>query len=282
MARPSRCRKVCLEPEYDTFIPGGIPSQEEVCLTVDEYEAVRLIDYEKRTHEQCARQMDISRTTVTEMYERARFKLADCVINGKTLRIFGGHYRLCREANRKCRKSGCAGQPEVLSEDLTTGTERENTNRIVKQKGAFDMRVAVTYENGEIFQHFGHTQQFKFYDVEDEKIVREQVVDTMGSGHGALAGFLKENDVDALICGGIGGGAQSALAEIGIQLYGGVSGSADEAVGALISGNLGYNPNISCSHHDHGEHSCGNHGGHSCQEHGEHSCGEDRHGCAGR
>lgn len=146
------------------------------------------------------------------------------------------------------------------------------------------MRVAVTYENGEIFQHFGHTQQFKIYDVENDKVVREQVADTMGSGHGALAGFLKERGVDALICGGIGGGAKTALSEAGIRLYGGVSGSADEAVKTLISGSLAYNPNVSCSHHEHGEHTCGSHEEHSCggHGHGEHGCGEDKHGCAGR
>ena len=95
------------------------------------------------------------------------------------------------------------------------------------------MRIAVTYENGMIFQHFGHTAQFKVYDVQDGKIVSAQVVDTNGSGHGALAGVLTALNADALICGGIGGGAQMALAAAGIQLYGGVSGSADAAAQAL-------------------------------------------------
>ena len=95
------------------------------------------------------------------------------------------------------------------------------------------MKIAVTYENGQIFQHFGHTEQFKLYDVADGSIVRAEVVDTNGSGHGALAGFLMQRGVDTLICGGIGGGAQMALAEAGIKLYGGVSGNADAAVAAL-------------------------------------------------
>ena len=131
------------------------------------------------------------------------------------------------------------------------------------------MRVAVTYENGEIFQHFGHTEQFKIYDVENGKIISSEVVDTNGSGHGALAGVLGALKVDALICGGIGGGAQMALAEAGIRLYGGVSGSADAAVQALAEGKLTFNPNVHCDHHDHhGEgHTCGSHG---C---GSHSCG---------
>ncbi len=131
------------------------------------------------------------------------------------------------------------------------------------------MRIAVTYENGNIFQHFGHTEQFKIYDVENGKIISEQIADTNGSGHGALAGFLKLFMVDVLICGGIGGGAQTALAQAGIKLYGGVSGSCDEAVNALISDTLSFNPNVKCNHHDHEHgdegHSCGSHGcGGSC------------------
>lgn len=132
------------------------------------------------------------------------------------------------------------------------------------------MRIAVTYEEGEIFQHFGRTQQFKVYDVQDGRIVSSEVMDTNGSGHGALAGVLGALNVDALICGGIGAGAQMALAEAGIQLYGGVSGDADEAVQALAEGRLTFNPNVQCNHH--GEH----HGeGHSCGEHGcgSHNCG---------
>ena len=132
------------------------------------------------------------------------------------------------------------------------------------------MRIAVTYENGQIFQHFGHTEAFKIYDVENGVVKNSVIVPTNGSGHGALAGFLSENSVNTLICGGIGGGAQMALATAGIQLYGGVTGDADEAVQALLAGTLGYNPNVRCSHHDHehgeghtcGDHGCGNHGCH--------------------
>ena len=132
------------------------------------------------------------------------------------------------------------------------------------------MKIAVTYENGQIFQHFGHTEQIKLYEAADGKVTHAEVVDTNGSGHGALAGFLMQNGVDTLICGGIGGGAQAALAEVGIKLYGGVSGDADAAVSALLSGNLGYDPNVHCDHHDH-EHS---EEGHTCGDHGcgNHSC----------
>lgn len=104
------------------------------------------------------------------------------------------------------------------------------------------MKIAVTYENGNVFPHFGHTEQFKVYDVEDGKVTGTQVVETKGSGHGALAGMLSGLEVDTLICGGIGAGAQIALAEAGIRLYGGVSGNTDEAVDALLAGNLAFDP----------------------------------------
>lgn len=132
------------------------------------------------------------------------------------------------------------------------------------------MRIAVTYENEMVFQHFGHTAQFKVYDVEDGKIVAKSVINTNGSGHGTLARFLTDIKTEVLICGGIGGGAQIALKEAGIKLFGGVSGSCDKAVEAYISGALEFNPDVKCDHHDghHDEsHTCGDHG---C---GEHSCG---------
>ena len=136
------------------------------------------------------------------------------------------------------------------------------------------MRIAVTYEDGHVIQHFGHTSQFKIYDINADQILASQVVDTNGVGHGSLAGFLKDESVDLLICGGIGGGAQNALMDAGILFKGGVAGSADQAVLAYMNGTLDYNPNVHCDHHDHahGE-SCGHHhenGG--CGQHG-HSCG---------
>jgi predicted Fe-Mo cluster-binding NifX family protein len=121
------------------------------------------------------------------------------------------------------------------------------------------MKIAVTYENGEIFQHFGHTEQFKIYKIEDGKVVSSEVVSTMGSGHGALAGFLKEQGVDTLICGGIGGGAKIALEEAGITLYGGVCGNADQSIEELLENKLNYNADTTCSHHHDEEHSCGEH-----------------------
>ena len=256
MPRPKKCRRVCDYPQTLTFLPEDHKNREQVViLTVDEYETIRLIDKEGLSQEQCCDFMQVARTTVQQIYASARKKLADVLVDGLPLRIEGGDYQLCSGDSQGCGCTNCYKQ--------------KFNQQHAKPKGEHIMRIAVTYENGEIFQHFGHTEQFKVYDVENGKIVSSEVVDTNGSGHGALAGVLSALHVDALICGGIGGGAQAALAAAGIQLYGGVSGDADQAAEALAAGTLAYNPNVMCSHHGehHHEGNCGDHG---C---GHHSCG---------
>ena len=132
------------------------------------------------------------------------------------------------------------------------------------------MKIAVTYDNGNVFQHFGHTEQFKVYDVEDGRVVSSDVIGSNGSGHGALADLLADRAIDVLICGGIGPGAQAALSDCGIELCAGASGSADAAVEAYLRGEL-VNTGANCDHHDHGE-------GHSCHDHGEGHCHAEGHG----
>lgn len=123
------------------------------------------------------------------------------------------------------------------------------------------MKIAIPYDNGQIFQHFGRTEFFKVYDAEEGRTVSSQVVSTNGQGHGALAGVLEGLGAEVLICGGIGGGARSALEAAGIRLYGGVSGSADEAAAAFLRGELSYDPEASCGHHGHGgDHDCAHSG----------------------
>ena len=237
MPRPIRCRRIERLPEYRSFSPDDTSAAESVRMTVDEFEALRLLDDEGLTQDKCALRMNIARTTVTAIYDSARKKVADALVRGKRLLITGG-----------C----CEFEPVEI-------------RQTIMEKGRNTMRIAVTYENGEIFQHFGHCEQFKLYDAEGGKITGEQIVDTFGSGHGALAGFLQAAKVDALICGGIGMGAQMALADAGIRLYAGVQGSADAAAKALAEGTLEYDPNVRCDHH--GEHHGGDCGHQSCADH---------------
>ena len=257
MSRPRKCRKVCHFPETLFFAPADDPAEREpVILTVDEYETIRLIDFEELSQEQCGLFMRVARTTVQQVYANARKKLARVLVEGRPLKIEGGDYELCRGEAAHCGDASCFKQ--------------KYHQQYEKPKGAHTMRIAVTYEDGQIFQHFGHTEAFKVYDVADGKVIASEVVDTNGSGHGALAGVLTALKADVLICGGIGGGARMALDAAGIKLYGGVSGSADEAVAAYLAGQLAYNPDVRCSHHDEhhgGDHACGSHG---C---GSHHCG---------
>ena len=131
------------------------------------------------------------------------------------------------------------------------------------------MKIAATYDNGNIFQHFGKTETFKVYEVEDNKVVSSEVIGSNGTGHGALAGLLAEQGISVLICGGIGGGAQTALAEAGIEVCSGAQGNTDEAVEAYLKGEL-TSAGTTCDHHHHEEgHSCGDSCGDSCGS----SCG---------
>lgn len=138
------------------------------------------------------------------------------------------------------------------------------------------MKIAVTYNNGEVFPHFGKTENFKVYEVEDQKVVSSEVISSNGSGHGALAGILADEGVDVLICGGLGGGALQALAEAGIEVCSGAAGNTDEAVQAYLDGTL-VDAGVNCNHHGEG-HTCGGHEeGHECGSEGCGGC----HGCGG-
>lgn len=177
MARPPKKRYVCCLPQTRRFAPDQPQSPETICLTVEEYETIRLIDLEACTQEQCAAQMHVARTTVQSIYNTARKKLADTLVNGKSLHITGGDYRLCERYTPKCGKGCCQHCHRHLcglEPDLPEPSQKEETN----------MKIAVTYENGQIFQHFGHSQQFKLYEVADKTVTDARVVDTMGSGHG--------------------------------------------------------------------------------------------------
>lgn len=246
MGRPVKCRRVCRMPGCREFY-GGNDVENGILLTVEEYETLRLIDYMGMSQEECARQMNGSRATIQALYTEARRKTARFLVEGSTLRIEGGNYRLCQSGCRKSADEFCHSKP-------------------CEKKGENKMKVAVTYENGQVFQHFGHTEQFKIYEIEDGKVISSEIVDTNGQGHGALGGFLENQGVSVLICGGIGGGARNALAAAGIQLFGGACGDADAQVASYIKGNLVYDPDVECQHHGEG--------------HGEgHNCGGEHHKC---
>ncbi len=117
------------------------------------------------------------------------------------------------------------------------------------------MKIAVTYENGNIFQHFGRTETFKIYEIENNTVISSEVTGTEGHAHEALADFLKAQGVEVLICGGMGPGAQNALAQAGIEVYAGAEGSCDEAVEKYLKGELA-STGVNCDHHQEEQEGC--------------------------
>ena len=215
------------------------------------------------------------------------FQCPDC---GKIHQIFGeSHLEAVAQANRVAVLGRMPIDPELAAAcdsgniECWNGDYLDHTADVLEgqMKRMAEMLIAVTTENGQVFQHFGHSSQFTLYTVREGKVADKRLLDTNGTGHSALAALLGEEKVDALICGGIGGGAINALGQRGILVLPGASGDADAAVEEYLTTGAVGDPNAKCSHHDHSEeHTCGEHGcgghedGHAC---GEHGCGE--HDC---
>lgn len=209
MPRPCRQRRIRKFPDYWVFTADGSVNDELITMGVDEYEVIRLIDYEGMNQEECAASMGVARTTVTSIYTSARSKLSKLIIEGKKLRITGGAYHICSGA------------------DIEISRKREGA-----------VRIAVPYENGQVFRHFGRSREFKLYDISAGRIIEERIVQSTEGGHGSLVGMLKELSVDKLICGGIGAGARTAVSEAGMELYHGRDGVADDVVMAFLAADL--------------------------------------------
>lgn len=226
MVRRNISKKIGKMPEYRRFYSEK-DNHLKIVLSLEEYETIRLIDYLGYNQEECAKTMEVSRSTIVSLYNIARKKIARFILEGHAMEISGGHYHL-----------------------------EEN-------KGDTKMKIAVTCVNGEVFQHFGHCPSFLICDVENGKIVNSTMVDSSSSGCGALAGFLADLGVEVVICGGIGGGAKNHLAASGLQVLPGASGNALAQVESYIEGTLNYDPDSECDHHDHDDnHQC--HGHHQC------------------
>lgn len=248
--RREKLRRVGIIPEYRGFTPDGLASGDAIDMTVDELEVLRLCDLEGLNQKAVAQQMGIARATVAAICSRAHRKVANALVNGRALVIEGG---------------------TIAYSPITATTAAWPA----KEVGA--MRVATTYDNGNIFRHFGRSEQFKIYDIQNGKVLNEQVVGTGGTGHGALAGLLANGGVDTLICGGIGGGAINALTQAGITVYAGAQGNCDACVEALIAGTLAQTGEATCDCHGHDhEHTHGH--GDSCGCHGHHEH-EGHEGC---
>ena len=235
MGRVTKAGRVCAMPLYARFAPQPDKAKAPVRMEIEDYECIRLMDYLGMTQEECAVQMGVARTTVQGIYTRARRRLAGALVEGRPLQIAGGNF--------------AGGASMDVPPDFSA------------TKGRILMRLAIPYDNGQVFQHFGRSEQFKIYEVADGAIESTHVLENNGEGHGALVTLLQQEHVDVLICGGIGVGAQNALKAAGIRFYGGVQGEADKAAADFLADRLAYDPAVRCEHHGEGH---GHGHGHGC------------------
>lgn len=271
LAGITKCRRVCCDTRARRFSTEG--AEGAVSLTVEELESLRLCDLEGADQSAAAQSMGVSRGTLQRIVYSARRKVADALCSGKAIHIGGGNFspaeRICggRARCSRCRfaRGGCG----ISDTEANSATEDETMMK--------DGIIAVTMEDGQIFQHFGHTRWFELYEIKGGSVASHRTLDAEGSGHSALGGLLRANGVNLLICGGIGGGAKNVLAAAGIELISGVSGPVGEAVKLYLEGKLHDDPSAECHHHDHGAHECGYHDG---APQGEcRGCGHEPHGC---
>lgn len=226
MPRKPSTKIIRSTPPVNVFCPGKRPleaAQGSINLMIEEWETLRLVDYAGLEQTEAARSMGISRQSVQMQLASARKKLARAVVEGLPLQI-----------------QGETKQTLIRDRILT------------KRKSK--MKIAVTEQHAHVFPHFGRTPEFYVVTAEDGKIVEEGIIAAPAEGHGALVGFLVDQGVDSLICGGIGAGAVNSLRAAGIQIYAGASGSVKEQVLSLLSGQLPQQGDANCDHHDGHEH----------------------------
>ena len=239
MPRPTRLKTIRDLPQALAFVASDEQNFEDkpsITLNLEEWECLRLVDYQGIDQEEAAASLDVSRQLLQMLLRSARQKVARALVEVLPLYIRDGHYTYT---------------------DSIGDSNNDRSN---------EMKVAVTCFQDEVFAHFGRTPEFAIFQVEDGKIVKEERVAAPTEGHGALAGFLKTQNVNTLICGGIGGGAINALRAAGIEVFTGATGKVREQAESLLAGRLPQMGDANCDHsgHEHGhEAGCGNHG-HNC------------------
>ena len=252
MPRPRKCRRVCGMPEIQVFGPAD--AEQAVVMTVEEFETIRLIDHLGDTQELCAQQMGVARSTVQSIYNQARRKLAEALVQGKCLRIQGGDYEICERRENCGRHHGChscGGRRRKID-----GTEEE-----------LQMKIAVASEGTQVTGHFGHCANFNIYEVEDQRVTGESSVDNPGHRPGFLPNFLADMGVTVIIAGGIGAHAIEIFADRGVQVVAGASGDAKAAAEAFLRGELKHDGSACHKHHHEHEHHEGQEHGHNCGGH---------------
>lgn len=226
MPRRKKCRKVCRMPTLQEFRPvGAISCESAVILSVDEYEAIRLIDKQGFSQEECSSYMQVARTTVQMIYNSARKKLADALVEGLPLRIEGGDYRLCDGTEEYCDCGGCW---------------KHRRGQTMKAMEAGQMRVAIPLDENkqDVCIVLARAPYFLFQDESGESIVENPAAQAQGGAGVQAAQFLVDNCVTALITVRCGQNAADVFTAAGMKIYKSVNKTAAEELAALADGKL--------------------------------------------
>lgn len=227
MPRPRKCRKVCQLPEIREFQPIG----ENVChsaviLSVDEYEAIRLIDKQSFSQEECGGYMQIARTTVQLIYDSARKKLAEALVCGLPLKIEGGDFKLCDGKEEYCGCGGC----------------RMHRRRqiLLQHKENGKMRIAIPLDENkqDICIVLSRAPYFLFQDEDSKNIVENPAADAQGGAGIQAAQFLVDNAVNVLITVRCGQNAADVFTAAGMKIYKSAGKTASEDLEAFAKGRL--------------------------------------------
>jgi len=259
VARPRKWRCVEGPVHPRVFKLAGVPARglEQVVLTLDGLEVLRLLDLEGRTQDEAAQHLGVSRSTVSRLAAEAHRTVADALVGGKALVIEGGPVAVGRRLS------------DMTTEEATRAPLYESTH--ITRKEGEKMVIAVPYLDGQVNAHFGRTQAFLVAEAEDGSVTESTVYEVAGleHDHSGLAGFLTSRGVDVILAGGMGPPMQQALVRAGFDLYCGVSGSATNAVEAFLSGGIAKSESTCGHHHDHPGAEGESHTGHA---HGEGGC----------
>lgn len=226
MSRPKQCRVVMATPAVSSFAPVGLAQSAPtpVKMNYDEYEAIRLMDYEELQQSQAAELMNVSRPTFTRIYDAARKKVAKAIVEGCGVVITGDNAGFEEYQNRKIKI------------------------RIMNQKIAIP-----TMADGTLSQHFGRAPKFTFVTLKEGEVVETQVLDAPPHEHGSAPRFIAANGGTDVLCGGLGAGAVKILNELGIQVHGGAPVlPVSELVEQYLNGTIVYGDSSchgGCHHH---------------------------------
>ena len=237
MPRPIKERRVREKPGCCRFIPEKNLTNELINLTMDEFDVIRKCDYERLSQENCAQTMNVSRTTVQRIYASARQKIAEALVLGKGLEVGGG---------------------------IVSFNSEDTLKNYINEKGEVNMKIAIGLDGENVANHFGHCNDFRIYEIVDNKVVNQDDIHDDKHVHQARPQFLKDLGVDVLILNSMGKGAYNRLIALGIKTINAENKSVEEALNSYLTQEL----NVELVGHE-----C-----HGCDSHGEKGKQHRHHG----